>query len=643
MVAWSPMRGAPEGAADRGALEGGGLVLFALLAAALFSGDSFWVGAAALLAATVVLALHFLGRLPLSSGGVPLVAALVGLATWSGISIGWSVAPDRSWQELNQGLVYAAFAVLGVAAGSTGPRALRLVALVLAGALGAAVLWALAGKAIPALFPDGGRAARLRDPIGYWNALALAANALLVLGLWLAAGLGLASRPIARPARLVGIVLAYAAVVATLLAVSRTGLLGAIVGVALWLVLSGDRVERALLALAATVPAVAVAAWAFTRPGLVEDGQAHADRVAAGAWFGALVVAGGAVAALVAAWLGSRSLTPRERQRTGRALALGAVAAVALAGAAVVLVADPAEGGASVQSPGRLGDASLNNRWTWWGEAWELFVASPLQGSGAGSFEVAHRRLQEAYVPAVEPHDVPLQFLAGTGILGFVLFAAVVGATAVAAVGALRRTEAEERAAAAALTVVLCVYLLHALVDYSWDFLAVTAPALVVAGALAAASRPLRSARRQPLAAVAVVAVGVACLASLASPWLAERSVRQVNRELDAGDTEAAAAAARRARSFDPLSIEPSLKLAGVETRRGRVRAARQAYAQAIRTQPENPDTWYALGSYEFTLEDLCNAYVHLNEAYTLDPASRRWSEGGPLDVARAHVNAGRC
>jgi Flp pilus assembly protein TadD len=637
VVAWSPMRGAPEGAADRGALTVGGLVLFALLAAALFSGDSFWVGAAALLAATVVLALHFLGRLPLSSGGVPLVAALVALATWGGISIAWSVAPDRSWAELNQGLVYAAFAVLGIAAGSTGPRALRLVALVLAGSLGAAVLWALAGKAIPALFPDGGRAARLRDPIGYWNALALAANALLVLGLWLAA------RPIVRPARLVGVVLAYAAVVATLLAVSRTGLLGAIVAVALWLVLSGDRVERALLALAATVPAVAVAGWAFTRPGLVEDGQAQAERVSSGAWFGVLLVAGGAVAALVAAWLGSRSLTPRERQRTGRALALGAVAAVALAGAAVVLVADPAEGGASVQSPGRLGDASLNNRWTWWGEAWELFVEAPLQGSGAGSFEVAHRRLQEAFVPAVEPHDVPLQFLAGTGLLGFVLFAAVVGATVAAAVGALRRTEVEERAAAAALTVVTSVYLLHALVDYSWDFLGVTAPALVAAGALAAASRPLRAARRQPFAAVAVVAIGVACLASLASPWLAERSVRQVNRELDAGDMEAAAAAARRARSLNPVSIEPSLKLAGVETRRGRVRATRRAYAQAIRTQPENPDTWFALGSYEFALEDLCNAYVYLNEAYTLDPASRRWTEGGPLDLARAHVNAGRC
>ena len=642
MLAWPAMRGALERAAATGAAGGASafllaLTVAALLVAALFAGESFWVGAAALFAAAAVLALGLLDRIELSSGGAPLVAALVGLAAWSGVSIGWSVAPDRSWDELNRGLVYAAFAVLGVALGSVERRSCRLVALTLAGALGAAVLWALAGKVVPALFPDGGRAARLRDPIGYWNALALAANALLVLGLWLA------SRQAGRSARVTGVVLAYAAVVATLLAVSRAGLLGAIAAVAIWLLLSEKRVERALLALAAVVPAVAVSAWAFTRSALVEDGQVSADRVADGAWLGLLLGAGAVAAVVAAARLFGLRLTPPARRRTGQLLALGAVAAVVLAAAATALVADPAAGGASVQSPGRLGDASLNNRWRWWGEAWQLFTERPLQGSGAGSFEVAHRRLQDIYVPAVEPHSVPLQFLAGTGILGLLLFAAVVGAAALAAVRALRRTAGEERAAATALAVVTAVYLLHALVDYSWSFLAVTAPVLVAAGALAAARTSSGERRRRPLAALAALAVGLACLGSLASPWLADRSVRQVNRELDAGDPAAAAAAARRSRTLDPLSIEPSLKLAGVETRRGRTEAARQAYAQAIRTQPENPDTWYALGNYEFSLDDLCNAYVHLNEAYTLDPASRRWTPGGPLDVAKAYVNDGRC
>jgi hypothetical protein len=354
------------------------------------------------------------------------------------------------------------------------------------------------------------------------------------------------------------------------------------------------------------------------------------------------------VAALVVDRISRRELAPAQRRRAARALVAGAAVALVLGVVVVALVGDPSSG-ESAQSPVRLGDASLNNRVGWWGEALELFADEPLLGTGAGSFEIAHRRVQDAYVPAAQPHDVPLQFLAGTGLLGLLLFAAVVAAAGLAAISALRRLDGAERGAAAALTTVLAIYGIHALVDYSWDFLAVTAPVLVAAGALAAAGREdvvFRKHKVSPLGAVAAAAaaaVGLACLVSLATPWLAERSVRDVNRKLDAGDVEGAAAAARRAHSLDPLSIEPSLKLAGVEESRGRARAARAAYAQAVRTQPENPETWYALGLYEFDSGDLCSAYVHLNQAYTLDPASRRWGQGGPLDRARAHVNAGRC
>ncbi|HXH89366.1 MAG TPA: O-antigen ligase family protein [Gaiellaceae bacterium] len=628
------MRGAPVRAGAPAAVPS--LLLCSLLAAGLFAGGSFWVAGAALLLATGVLVLGLLGRILLAASGAPLPAALLALAAWSGVSIAWSVAPDRSWDELNRGIVYAAFAILGVAAGSRGPASLRRVGLVLATALGAAIFWALAGKAIPGLFTDGGRAARLRDPIGYWNALALAAGALLVLGLWLA------SRPPQRWLRPAGAVFAYAGIVATLLAVSRAGVLAALAGTAVWLLLERDRVERAALALAVAAPALAVGVWAFTRPALVEDGALRADRVADGVWFGLLALAGALVAALLAERVARLELSSAAHLRLGRALAAGAVAALVLAAGAVAVVGDPGSG-ESAQSPVRLGDASLNNRAGWWGEALELFADDPLRGTGAGSFEVAHRRVQDAYVPAVQPHDVPLQFLAGTGILGLLLFAAVVAAATAAAISALRRLHGDERSAAVALSAVLALYGVHALVDYSWDFVAVTGPILVAAGALAAAGRATPPSGRRVFAASAAAVLGLACLVSLATPWLAERSVRDVNRALDAGDFEGAAEAARRARSLDPLSIEPPLKLAGVEERRGRPVAARAAYAQAVRTQPENPETWYALGLYEFYSDDLCSAYVHLNEAYTLDPASRRWGDGGPLDLARAHVNAGRC
>ncbi|MBA2383272.1 MAG: tetratricopeptide repeat protein, partial [Actinobacteria bacterium] len=71
--------------------------------------------------------------------------------------------------------------------------------------------------------------------------------------------------------------------------------------------------------------------------------------------------------------------------------------------------------------------------------------------------------------------------------------------------------------------------------------------------------------------------------------------------------------------------------------------AARRAYADGVRLQPENPASWFELGTFEESRGDLCAAYVHLNEAYTLDPAGTQWVEGGPLDRARAFVNAGNC
>jgi tetratricopeptide (TPR) repeat protein len=610
-----------------------------LLLAVLFAGDSFWVAAGAVLLGGGALALSLLGVVALPRGAELLLGSLLALAAWSGLSVLWSIAPDRSWEELNRTLAYAGFALVGVVlAAVLGPRACRSVGGLLLVCLGAAVLWSLAGKAIPALFEDGGRAARLRDPIGYWNALALAADSLLVLALWVA------TSRVARPLRVGAAILGFAAVLAVLLAVSRAGLLAAVAGVALWLLLGDRRLERGLVALAVALPALAVGAWAFTRDALVEDGQPRADRVADGGWF-ALACLLGAVA-VAGAVLALERYRPggATRRRLGRSLAAAVVVALVVGVGAAAATGDPlASNDAVGQNPSRLGDVGLNKRGELWREAWRIFEADPLAGSGAGTFEIARKRYRDDALDAAEPHDVPLQFLATTGLVGLALFGLVLAAAAAAAVGALRRLSGPERTAAAALAVLPALYLLHALVDYDWDFPAVTGPALLAVGALAAAGREPGAASRRPLAAGAVAAVTLTVLVSLTTPWLSERSVRQVNRELDAGDIEAAEAAADRARSLNPLSIDAVHKQAAVAERRRNQIAAREAYARAIRLQPENPDTWYALGVYEHDIGALCQAYVHLNEAYTLDPRSLRWFPGGPLDVARDHVNEGNC
>jgi len=605
-----------------------------LLLAALFAGDSVWTALAALLGAGGWGALALAGRTSQPGAGTALLGLLLGIAAWAGLSVVWSVAPDRSWAELDRTLVFAAFLAIGLLVGASGPSACRWAAAALTASLGAAVLWALAGKTIPALFPDGDRAAPLRDPIGYWNALALAADVLLVLGLWLAA-----DPARTRILRAAGAVLAYAAVVAVLLAVSRTGLAGAAAAVALWLLIARERLFALALALAAALPAAAVAGWAFTRPALVEDGALRADRVADGFWFGLLAIVGGAVAVLASELVHRRE--PALRRPVPAALAASALAATVAAGALAVALGGSAP--SAEQGPGRLLDASANNRLAWWGEALDIFAADPIAGAGAGTFEVARKRYRDDAISTVEPHSVPLQFLAGTGLVGLALLLGFLAAAALAVARALRLLEGAERAAAAALATVPALWLLHALVDYDWNFVAVTAPALFALGVLAAAGKPPR--RFAGLfAAVGVAAFALAASVAVAAPWLAQRSVRAVGTELTERDLDAAADAAERARSLDPLSLAPLYARARVEEARGDDEAALATYRDAVALQPENPETWYELGLYEFHRGDRCAAYVHLNEAYTLDPSGRQWVPGGPLVQALAWVNEpGNC
>ncbi len=279
--------------------------------------------------------------------------------------------------------------------------------------------------------------------------------------------------------------LAYAAVVAVLLAASRAGVAAAVLGIVLWLWLRRDRVEAALLVLVATVPAALVAGWAFTRPALVEDGASHANRVSDGAWFGLLLVVGAALVAAGARELARRPLPPARRRQAARflrglAFAVAFVTVVGLV-ANAGRIADEFRGEEVRNDPGRFASLSSNNRLAWWGEARDIFVAHPLAGAGANTFEVARKRYRDLASSVTQPHSVPLQFLAGTGLVGLALLLGLVAAAAAAAVGAVRRLEGTERDAGAALAVALALWLVHALVDYDWDFVAVTGPAFFAA------------------------------------------------------------------------------------------------------------------------------------------------------------------
>jgi O-antigen ligase len=636
----------------------GALVLAALVGAvvagATFAGDgsdvggTLPVGGAAVVLLACVLVGVGLGWLPsprLGRSGVTLVCSTALLVVWTGLTVWWSIVGDRSWEVFNKTLAYAAFLGLGLVLAATGRRlAARLAASMLSLVLGATLVWALVAKVFPGLDPDGDRVARLRVPVGYWNALALLADVAIVLGLWLAS-----SREHRRVVRVSGALLVFVATLALMLTLSRAGLVVGLAVVALWLVLAGERVQSGLVLLASAGPAILVGAWAFTRPALTEDVAKRSDRAADGEVFGVLMLVGAALVVALVVFGLRRCLDERGRRRVGRGLlAMAVVCVVAAVGVFAVAAADAVSSGRDcsevVNNPSRLGSLDPNNRLCWWGEAWDVFVEHEPEGAGAGTFEVARKQFRPDDRNVVQPHSVPLQQLADGGVVAFALFVVLVLSGVAVCVCALRRLPGTERRAAVALVAAPTAYLLHALVDYTWDFIAVTGPAMVALGVLAGAGRTEGVRRSRALLALSAVVLAAVVLVSFTFPRLADRAERRSTRALAARDYERALDEADRARFFNPVSVDPLFARARVAESRGVSWKAERAYIQAVELQPDNPETWYTLGIFEFEVRgNLCAAYRFLNNAYTLDPSGSEWQKGGPLDVARTAVNEGGC
>ena len=617
-----------------GLLRGTGPLLLlasgALAALTLFAGDGstytplVWIGGLALLGAGAGLALGFWGLIPLPRPARPaaaFAALFAAVVVWMSLSVLWSVAPDRSWEYANRALVYLAFLVVGLVVGAW-RQPLRWVAMG-AGAVSTAVVgWALAGKVVPDLFPDGERVARLRDPLAYWNALAVVAAFAILFGLWAAS-----RREHHVWVRAAGAWAVFVSTIALLLTYSRGGAVVAVIVVATLVALVRERVQVLATLAVALPPALAISLWAFATDGIAANGQPYDDRLEAGLVLGALLLVGGALVVAAALQLvryerhADRVPLPTARQTVVAAGAIAVVVVlVAVAGGWAGRALDDFTNPPTGQGPKRFTSVSSSRRWEWWEESWRLFERDPVGGSGAGSFFIARRPYRTDLIVVAEPHSLPIQFLGELGIVGFALLVGLVGTGATAVVGAVRRLDGAERTAGTALALAPLAYLLHTLVDYDWDFVALTGPVLLAVGLLLAVGAPELARRRRPLPAAAAALLAVASILSVAAPWLADREVRKSYAAVGRSDPEAALDAADRARSLNPLAIEPLHAAALAEEARGERQEALELYVRAVELQPENSETWYQLARYEASIGLRDEAIRHVGQAQALDP-----------------------
>jgi tetratricopeptide (TPR) repeat protein len=612
-----------RGSAVRGALAPGAAAVLCFAALFLSAGSSqsrlFWIGTAAVLVAAIGWAV----RPPtLPRPALLFFAVFAAFVLWQAASIAWSIQPARSWDYANRSFVYLAFAAVGALLGGVAPRKLAYGAAALLAAL---FLWALAAKVVPALYSDYGRLARLRYPLGYWNELALLAAASVPIGLWLC-----------RRVRLAGGLLLYTALVVVVLTYSRVGILLSVLVAVVYLFLDERRLETVGVLAVAWIAGVAVAGIALLLPGVADDNQSHSVRVHDGLLFGLAFVVGAVAVVAALRYVVTRAVDARVVRAVAVALAVLAVVALVVsvvrAGGPVRWTQDRWHEFANpvsaqiAQGPNRITSASSSNRWRWWQEAWNAFADHPANGTGAGTFGLTDRIERTSPLAVVEPHSTPLQFLTELGLVGFLLY------------GALLVTIARRAFLPLGLAIATCF--LHSFVDIDWGYIAVQGPLFLLIGALLAGPP---APRRGWLVPVAAAVCALAAVYSLASPWL---SVQRLNAGLDAaasGNLLGALDRAQSAHSFNPLAVEPLWLEAALTLDRAR---ALHLYRQARDLEPENPDTWYQLGAFELhQLRQPRPAYRDLNHAYTLDNFlfGKGTTPGRDLDRARCEIDPATC
>ncbi len=571
-------------------------------------------------------------RLALSRPAKAALGGMLGLAAWSALSAFWSPTPDIAVADAQRIFGYAvAFGVglwLCILLGKRIHLAMAPLALagLLAGIFTVATL--LTGDDFVRYVDRG----TLQFPIGYRNANA----AFFLIALWPAATLA-ASRELDWRLRALALGAATLCLELAMLSQSRGSLIGAAAAIVVFLVASRDRARGVLWLVLAVIPALVVIpalSDLYQTAGTVGYEGTAEIRDAGRAALGGMLVAA-VVGALVALLERRRPASDATLARANRVVAVGA-AVLAVAGLLSFTIAtgDPVgwvgdrvdefltQG--SPQTDGsatRFGVNAGSERDDLWRVAVDDARDDPLLGLGGGGFQYSYLlgRSREGIQSARDAHSVELEIASELGFTGLALFGlAIIGAAA----GAWRARGLGQPAAAlsACALTVAAYWLAHSSLDWFWTYTGVTAPVFALLGsACAPASVAVDEAgptRWRPL-----VAVGAAVLAvSVVPPYLSERYVSAAYDGWRT-DPERAEADLDRARSLNPLSIDPLLAEGGIARAAGDPDRAVAAFEEAEEKRPEEWATHYFLSALH-RRTDPARARAELDLALALNPLS---------------------
>jgi cytochrome c-type biogenesis protein CcmH/NrfG len=593
------------------------------------------------------------------------------LALLTSLSVLWSIVPELSYIEAGRTLTYLVVFAAAIAGARLAPRATQPV---LGGILIGAMLpvaYAIASRIWPGTLADDEFSNRLGAPFDYWNAVGTVAALAIPAALWLGSRRtgSLLARTAAYPA--VGL-----SVLAILLTQSRGALGAALLGAVIWFAVVPLRLRSIPVVLVPSLVAGAVGAWALSKDAFSQSLQPLSAKEAVAGEFGLLVL----LMLLVLAGAGyainvgdARGLVPVRAQRRIGVVAVALACLLPLVAFTSVAFSDRGLSGTfddqvseltseTDTAPEEGGDrvlAAASTRGKYWREADRVFDERPMIGVGAGSFAVARLRVRNDASVTRHAHGFVPQTMADLGVLGVIVTALLMLAWIVAALRTTAllprrlpffergREQAEppprrdwdgERIALVALSLVAVVFGLQSIIDWTWFIPAPMVMALVAAGFVAGrgpldeVAVPGPPAPEPPagrLSTERIVAASAVLLCGLLVAWAVwqpEASDRASNDALALADEQSydeALSRAQDAADINPLSPQPLLVAASIDTAAGRETAALRSLEQSVLRYPGDPQTWYRLAAFQLgTLDEPEAALDTLRGAFYLDPFS---------------------
>ncbi|HEX5610235.1 MAG TPA: O-antigen ligase family protein [Solirubrobacterales bacterium] len=492
-----------------------------------------------------------------------------------------------------------------------------------------------------------GAGARLRYPLGYWNANGAVFAIATAMLLWLS------RRSSFAPLRWFAIGAIPAVLLALYFTYSRGGLVVLAVAAGCLLILSRDRLWLlATLAIGALGALPAMLAVDDRRD--LYNALPTAATIDQGVTVLLILLGGIAVALLLHA--GLRAIERRESPLTQRALRFSrnplVLRRIAIAGALVAIAAVIAFGGRawdqftnseSLQFPDQpaqhFNDFSAAGRNDFYRVALDGFGEEPLVGHGAGTYEFTWEQLRSIDLPLHNAHSLYLEVFDELGLIGGVLIVGLFGYLLWTGFSAWRAASGPRRDLYAVLLAGMLAFAVGAAIDWYWEIAGLGAVFFLLAGVVvsvrcaqisstAPSAKRKEDGRRYGLAVAGVVVAWIAAVA-LIGPLLVQHELKSSQAAAAEGDIPSAVNHAKTARTIEPWAASPYVQLGLLAQLQGDYVTASERLTEAIEREDRNWQLYYLRSRVEREAGETAKAEADVAEAQRLNPIETCFLNGG--------------